>query len=388
MKHMDLADYMRKNYTIVVSKDSDRFTKFLGKYTAYCLDDKIVSTAEEVTTEGYIVVNNDCSLLVEDIIYNLVKIQTEQELAVVYTPGKKVVAYNKNFTTGEGTFDGELYEDIREMNEDWLRGTFSKNAITTSLGGYSMVHHIYNTERYDTGNTNKYKKNSFDQFVLLPSGLKFLWLLKQFNYNPDKPVVFYDVSSYPLAFVQEMISHWNPLEATLHDWALDNPVTKGIMISSGQTREGVRPGMGPSFWNDCWERELKEFGSVDEIANTLNLLRKGNANGLVSFINLNIAFDHVGQQILFGSLDKTSTVLWLSNIFDSSPISSYTASNPLFTYKQDARKLITQRLYNTLRQKLPHDTLVLGSVLVDEAWQGVDYKTNNNIEYETHPPLE
>ena len=121
-------------------------------------------------------------------------------------------------------------------------------------------------------------------------------------------------------------------------------------------------------------RELKEFGSVEEIANTLNLLKKGNANGLVSFINLNIAFDYVGQTILFGSLDKTSTVLWLSNIFDSSPISSYTASNPLFIYKQDARKLVTQRLYNTLRQKLPHDTLVLGSVPIDNDWNGYDYK--------------
>ena len=374
MKHMDLADYIRKNYTIVVSKDSDRFTKFLGKCTAYCLDDKIVSSIEEVTTDGYIVINKECKLLVEDIIFNLVKIQTEKEAGIVYTPGKKVIAYNKKFKDKELVFEGELYDDIRQINEDWLRGGFIKNSISSTLGGYSMVHHIYNTERYMTGKIKKYTYTDFQQFVLLPSGLKFLWLLKKFNYTPDKPIVFYDVSSYPLAFVQEMISHWNPLEETLHDWALDNPVTKGIMISSGQTREGVRPGMGPSSWNDCWERELKEFGSVEEIANTLNLLKKGNANGLVSFINLNIAFDYVGQTILFGSLDKTSTVLWLSNIFDSSPISSYTASNPLFIYKQDARKLVTQRLYNTLRQKLPHDTLVLGSVPIDNDWNGYDYK--------------
>ena len=374
MKHMDLADYIRKNYTIVVSKDSDRFTKFLGKCTAYCLDDKIVSSIEEVTTDGYIVINKECKLLVEDIIFNLVKIQTEKEAGIVYTPGKKVIAYNKKFKDKELVFEGELYDDIRQINEDWLRGGFIKNSISSTLGGYSMVHHIYNTERYMTGKIKKYTHTDFQQFVLLPSGLKFLWLLKKFNYTPDKPIVFYDVSSYPLAFVQEMISHWNPLEETLHDWALDNPVTKGIMISSGQTREGVRPGMGPSSWNDCWERELKEFGSVEEIANTLNLLKKGNANGLVSFINLNIAFDYVGQTILFGSLDKTSTVLWLSNIFDSSPISSYTASNPLFIYKQDARKLVTQRLYNTLRQKLPHDTLVLGSVPIDNDWNGYDYK--------------
>ena len=251
MKHMDLADYIRKNYTIVVSKDSDRFTKFLGKCTAYCLDDKIVSSIEEVTTDGYIVINKECKLLVEDIIFNLVKIQTEKEAGIVYTPGKKVIAYNKKFKDKELVFEGELYDDIRQINEDWLRGGFTKNSISTTLGGYSMVHHIYNTERYMTGKIKKYTHTDFQQFVLLPSGLKFLWLLKKFNYTPDKPIVFYDVSSYPLAFVQEMISHWNPLEETLHDWALDNPVTKGITISSGQTRR-IRPN-GPSSWNDCWE---------------------------------------------------------------------------------------------------------------------------------------
>ena len=373
MKHMDLADYIRENYSIVIPKDSTRFTKFLGKYTAYCLDDRVVSSVDEVTTDGYIVINKECKLLVEDIIFNLVKIQTEKEVGIVYTPGKKVIAYNKKFKDKELVFEGELYDDVRQINEDWLRGGFTKNSISTTLGGYSMVHHIYNTERYMTGKIKKYTYTDFHQFVLLPSGLKFLWLLKKFNYTPDKTVVFFDVSSFPLAFVNEMISNWDGI-TPLHDWALENPITKGILIGSGQTNEGIRPGMGPSYWNDCWERELKEFGDTDAIRDTLDLLKQGKVAGNVSFINLNIAFDALGSQILFGNLERNSTLLWLSNIFDSSPISAYTASQENMTYKQDARKNTSQRLYNILRSKLPHDTLVLGSIPINGDWRGYDYK--------------
>ena len=142
---MDLADYMRENYSIVVDKKSDKFTKFLAKYTSYCVLDKVVSTPEEVKTDGYFYVADDTKLLVEDIMYNLVKLQMEKKVAVTYIPGKKVVAVNKKFKTGEAQLSGELYEDIRRINEDWLRGGYTKNAITTTLGGYSMVHHIYNT---------------------------------------------------------------------------------------------------------------------------------------------------------------------------------------------------------------------------------------------------
>jgi len=372
MKHMDLADYMRENYTIVVDKNSSRFSKFLAKYTAYCLDDRIVRTPEEVTTEGYIVIQDECKVVVEDILYNLVKLQTEEEVAEVHTPGKKVIAYNKKFKKGVRVLEGELYESIREINEDWLRGGYSKNAISTTLGGYSMVHHIYNTERYMTGKIKKFLNKDISQYVLLPSGLKFLWLLKMFNYNKDKPVVFYDVSSYPLSFVNEMISDWDGI-TPLHDWALENPVTKGILIGSGQTNEGIRPGMGPSFWKDCWQRELDEFGSVDEIRETLNELKKGRVEGNVSFINLNIAFDQLGSQILFSNLLNDSTLLWLSNIFDSSPISAYTSTLDNMLYKQESRKEIANRLYQSVRSKLPKESLVLGSLPIKGEWQGWDW---------------
>ncbi len=375
MKHMDLADYMRENYSIVVDKKSDKFTKFLAKYTSYCVLDKVVSTPEEVKTDGYFYVADDTKLLVEDIMYNLVKLQMEKKVAVTYIPGKKVVAVNKKFKTGEAQLSGELYEDIRRINEDWLRGGYTKNAITTTLGGYSMVHHIYNTERYMTGKIKKYTNIDFNQFVLLPSGLKFLWLLRKFNYTPDKTVVFYDVSSYPLAFVNEMVSHWDPVrDGPLHDWALQNPVTKGILIGSGQTNEGIRPGMGPSYWNNCWERELKEFGDDENIRDTLNLLKQGRVAGNVSFVNLNIAFDQLGTQILLKSLDNDHTLLWLSNIFDSSPISAYTASQERLLYNQDSRMNIAKRLYDNLRQKLPAGSLILGSLPIDGDWQGFDFK--------------
>ena len=91
MKHMDLADYMRENYSIVVDKNSSRFAKFLAKYTAYSLDDRVVSSAKEVKTEGYIEITSECKLVVEDILYNLVKLQTEKEVAVAFTPGKKLI---------------------------------------------------------------------------------------------------------------------------------------------------------------------------------------------------------------------------------------------------------------------------------------------------------
>ena len=83
MKHMDLADYMRENYSIVVDKKSDKFTKFLAKYTSYCVLDKVVSTPEEVQTEGYFYVGNDTKLLVEDIMYNLVKLQMEKKVILM-----------------------------------------------------------------------------------------------------------------------------------------------------------------------------------------------------------------------------------------------------------------------------------------------------------------
>ena len=67
MKHMDLADYMRENYSIVVDKNSSRFAKFLAKYTAYSLDDRVVSSAKEVKTEGYIEITSECKLVVEDL---------------------------------------------------------------------------------------------------------------------------------------------------------------------------------------------------------------------------------------------------------------------------------------------------------------------------------
>ena len=372
MKHMDIADYMRENYTIVVDKNSDQFSKFLAKYTAYCLDDRIVSTSEEVVTDGYIVIQDGCKVVVEDILYNLVKLQIEEEVAEVHIPGKKVIAYNKKFKEGVKVFEGELYDSIREINEDWLRGGYSKNAITTTLGGYSMVHHIYNTERYMTGKIKKFLNKDFNQYVLLPSGLKFLWLLKKFKYTPDKTVVFYDVSSYPLAFVNEMLSNWDG-ETPLHDWALENPVTKGILIGSGQTNEGIRPGMGPSFWKDCWERELNEFGNVESIQETLELLRKGRREGNISFVNLNIAFDQLGSQILFSNLKNQETLLWLSNIFDSSPISAYTSTISNMLYKQESRKVVANRLYQNVRSKLPAGSLVLGSLPIDGEWQGWDF---------------
>ena len=166
---------------------------------------------------------------------------------------EKVIATIKNLKTAKQS--KEICTKILDNLTDWLRGGYIKNAISTTLGGYSMVHHIYNTERYMTGKIKKYLNHDFEQYVLLPSGLKFLWLLKQFKYNPDKQVVFYDVSSYPLAFVNEMISEWDGI-TPLHDWALENPVTKGILIGSGQTNEGIRPGMGPVFGTTVGKENL------------------------------------------------------------------------------------------------------------------------------------
>ena len=99
-----------------------------------------------------------------------------------------------------------------------------------SLGGYTLVHHLFNTEKYRESEVNKAKsKGQFDQFILLPSGLKFAWLLHQLDWTWDKRLVLYDVSSLPISFAKEMIIDWDRRQP-LHEWALEHPIAKSILV--------------------------------------------------------------------------------------------------------------------------------------------------------------
>ena len=364
MKYHDIYEYLRENYTFIVKEGFSRNTKFFIKLASYCIDDRIIKPTDTCKTIGYFTCHNDNNIVSEDILMLLAKYQLDNEAGIVKTPCKNLSATNTNFPQDKVLIiDTEEYNDVLEVTNDWQTKNYSRNAITTTLGGYSLVHHMYNTEKYENKFVKRAKlnKKKFDQFVMLPSGLKFAWLLHQLNWQPDKKLVLYDVSSFPIAFAKEMILTWD-VSTPLHDWAMSHPVAKGILIASGQINEGIRPGAGPKEWDNMWENEIKLWGGIENIKSTMTKLKEAEVNGDISWCTVNMATDQLGQELIFDNLDDTPTVFWLSNIFDSSPICAINATNQKHFYSKESRITLANKWYKKLRSNLPNKSLVIGSV--------------------------
>ena len=229
---------------------------------------------------------------------------------------------------------------------------------------------MYNTEKYETEfikKINKENKTRFEQFVMLPSGLKFAWLLRELSWHPSNKLVLYDVSSFPISFAKEMIVDWDGKQP-LHDWALEHPVAKGILIASGQVNEGTRLGAGPKEWDNMWQQEIEKWGGVENIQSIMKKLKTAEENGNITWCTINIAHDFIGQDLIFKNLDSTPLVLWLSNIYDSSPIGGVNATDTENFYKPNSRFSLINKWYDTLKQKLPDKSIIIGSVPKNEGF--------------------
>ena len=367
MKYYDIYQYLRENYTFVVEQSNlDKNTNYFIKLASYCINDKIIKPTDSCKTIGYFTCTKNTRSVSEDILMLLVKYQLEYEAGIVNTVDGFITAINKDFPQDKiVTIDTEEFKNVLEVTNDWQTKNYTKNAITTTLGGYSLVHHMYNTEKYENKFVKRANKDNmmFDQFVMLPSGLKFAWLLQKLNWQPNQKLVLFDVSSFPIAFAKEMILSWDG-SYPLHDWALEDPVAKGILIASGQINEGIRPGAGPKEWDNMWKNEVELWGGIENIKSTMAKLKEAEVNGDISWCTLNIATDTVGQEVIFKNLEDSPTVLWISNILDSSPICAINATNKDNFYIKDSRLEMTMKWYKKLKSNIPSKSLVIGSVPV------------------------
>lgn len=374
MKYHDIYQYLRDNYTFVLDNSNilDRNTLFLIKVASYCLDDKIVQNRSLNETKGYFICHKNNHIVNEDILMLLAKYQLDNEVTTVTTPCGSITAFNNSFDNSnefgvkvrsKEVINTQEYKDVLAIVKDWQTDNYSRNAITTTLGGYSLVHHMYNTEKYENKFVKKAKlnKKEFDQFVMLPSGLKFAWLLRELKWEPDNKLVLFDVSSFPIAFAKEMILSWDG-SYPLHDWAMDHPIAKSILVASGQINEGTRPGAGPKEWDNMWEQEIKKWGGVENIVDSMAKLKQAEVNGDIAWCTVNIAHDVIGQELIFSSLENKPTVLWISNIFDSSPIGAINATRVRNVFMIESRLGLIQKWYRNLKSLMPGKSLVIGSI--------------------------
>ena len=365
MKYDDIYLYLRENYTFIIEAEKfDRNTKFFIKLACYCINDNIIRPSDTCKTIGNFTCTKNNTIVNEDILMLLAKHQLDNEAGVVKTPCGSIVATHSEFSQDKVlTIDTEEFHNVLEIAKAWQTDNYTRNAITTTLGGYSLVHHMYNTEKYENPFVKRAKlnKKKFSQFVMLPSGLKFAWLLYQLNWQPDNKLVLYDVSSFPIAFAKEMILSWDGT-TPLHEWALNHPITKGILIASGQINEGTRPGAGPKEWDSMWEKEIEKWGGIENIKATMAKLKEAEVNGDISWCNVNIATDTLGQELIFQNLEDVPTAVWLSNIFDSSPIGAINATRDHDFYIKESRRILANKWYKKLKRMIPDNSLIIGSV--------------------------
>ena len=365
MKYDDIYLYLRENYTFIIEAEKfDRNTKFFIKLACYCINDNIIRPSDTCKTIGNFTCTKNNTIVNEDILMLLAKHQLDNEAGVVKTPCGSIVATHSEFSQDKVlTIDTEEFHNVLEIAKAWQTDNYTRNAITTTLGGYSLVHHMYNTEKYENPFVKRAKlnKKKFSQFVMLPSGLKFAWLLYQLNWQPDNKLVLYDVSSFPIAFAKEMILSWDGT-TPLHEWALIHPITKGILIASGQINEGTRPGAGPKEWDSMWEKEIEKWGGIENIKATMAKLKEAEVNGDISWCNVNIATDTLGQELIFQNLEDVPTAVWLSNIFDSSPIGAINATRDHDFYIKESRRILANKWYKKLKRMIPDNSLIIGSV--------------------------
>ena len=107
-----------------------------------------------------------------------------------------------------------------------------------------------------------------------------------------------------------MIIDWDGRQP-LHEWALEHPIAKSILVQTGQCTEGCRPGAGPREWDRMWKEECEKWGGVDNITKTMNQLQHAELMGNISWVSLNLVTDSMGQDVLFNSLENNV----LSHIF-------------------------------------------------------------------------
>lgn len=383
MLYKDHYDLMREHYSICVNPAYNKNTLFFSKLASYSFSDRMYQWPKICKTNGYFEVLKDSDTINEDVLMLLVKLQHNEEVRSVVSPCGSIKSTWKRYKDKEITHpNNQEYKDVLSAIKDWQTPNYTNNVISTSLGGYTLVHHMYNTEVYKNAGVKKAKKDkiNFKQFVMLPSGLKFAWLLHQFDWSPDQPIVLYDISSFPICFAKEMIIDWDGIEP-LHDWALNHPIAKSILIASGQINEGVRPGAGPKDWDTMWQREIDLWGGLENITKTIKKLKEAEEKGNISWCTINMVNDNKSQSLIFDNLKSDeSTLFWLSNVFDSSSVASTIASNKTHLYDVEYRTKELTWLYNNLKNKLPKPCLVLGSIPInrpsvkkDFSWTGYEY---------------
>lgn len=377
MLYSDIFDLMREEYSIVLDEGLDDNTNLFAKMASYALNDRIYKTVNECPTKGYIHITGRNKNVNEDLLMLLIKEQHSKEVSTIKTPCDSIVCYYKDYKEDTVTIDGDEYNEVLNVALEWQTDNYLRNKLTMSLGGYTLVHHLYNTERYNINSVKKGfdKVDNFDQFVLLPSGLKFAWLLNQLDWNPSKPLVLYDCSSLPISFAKEMIIDWDGIQP-LHEWALEHPIAKSVLVQTGQCTEGCRPGAGPREWDRMWVKECEKWGGVENITKTMTKLQQAELQGDISWVSLNIVTDTMGQDILFDSLDNKPTFMWISNVFDTATVGSITASNKEDLYNIEARQNLCLSTYNTLKSKMPVPSFIHGSIPSTDGWNGHDWKLN------------
>ncbi|MBR20384.1 MAG: hypothetical protein CMA64_09630 [Euryarchaeota archaeon] len=378
MLYNDYFDIMRYEYSIVLEEGLNDNTNFFAKMSSYAISDRIYKTVEECQTKGYFHITSNNKNINEDLLMLLLKEQHLKKASKVKSPCGTITSYYNEFTNNEVTIDNKEWNEVLGVAVEWQTDDYIRNKLTMSLGGYTLVHHLFNTENYRESEIKKAKSKGeqFDQFVLLPSGLKFAWLLHQLDWEWNKRLVLYDCSSLPIAFAKEMIIDWDGKQP-LHEWALEHPVAKSILVQTGQCTEGCRPGAGPREWDRMWKEECEKWGGVENITKTMNKLQHAELMGNISWVTLNIVTDTMGQDVLFNSLENKQTLFWMSNVFDTATIGSIVAGDKNKLYDVSARHDLCLSTYNTLKNKLPSPTFITGSVPdinSDDGWKGSDWK--------------
>jgi hypothetical protein len=381
MKYTEYYEIMRDNYSIIVPKTMNQNTKFFSKIVSYCFGDRIYSSVEQCPTAGYFTITDNNKNISEDILMMLVHLQHTKKAGEVKSHcGSIIATYNTFDTNNKETLNSSDYQNALTITDDWQTNNYFRNVISISLGGYTLVHHMYNTEKYWNGGIKKAirTKANFDQFVMLPSGLKFAWMLHKLGWTPDKPLVLFDISSLPIAFAKEMILSWDG-SYPLHDWAIKDPIAKGVLLASGQLQEGTRPGAGPKEWDDLWQREIKLWDGIENIIDTMADLKEAEVNKNIVWCSLNVVTDSMGQDIIFKNLDNKPTVFWFSNCYNTSSTGSMIASDVDNIYNIKSRYSTSIDLYQNLKSKLPKDSLIIGSIPVEDygrhsdGWAGFDW---------------
>ena len=108
-------------------------------------------------------------------------------------------------------------------------------------------------------------------------------------------------------------------------------------------------------------------------------LKEAEVNKNIVWCSLNVVTDSMGQDIIFKNLDNKPTVFWFSKCYNTSSTGSMIASDVDNIYNIKSRYNTSIDLYQNLKSKLPKDSLIIGSIPVDDygrhsdGWAGFDW---------------